>query len=117
MMNPWKVNYYTIDFTFFFQVNLNLIINCIYFVVDDEDNKLMTLIPLTNRVAQPHNTVFVNELKLSDFKQVLSKSSITSEFSGGVLWCSNGTIAIRRVSKEAALRFYFNFYLILDRHW
>lgn len=44
-----------------------------------------------------HSTVFVNELKLSDFKQVLGKNGIASEFSGGVLWCSNGTVALRRV--------------------
>lgn len=46
----------------------------------------------------PHDTVFVNELKLSDFKQVLAKNGIGSEFSGGVLWCAQGTIALRRVS-------------------
>jgi hypothetical protein len=45
-----------------------------------------------------HQTAFINELKLSDFKQVLNKNSIPSEFSGGVLWCCNGTIAVRRVS-------------------
>lgn len=45
-----------------------------------------------------HQTAFINELKLSDFKQVLNKNSIPSEFSGGVLWCCNGSIAVRRVS-------------------
>lgn len=47
--------------------------------------------------SSQHSTVFVNELKLSDFKQVLQKHGIPSEFSGGVLWCSNGTVALRRV--------------------
>jgi len=44
-----------------------------------------------------HQTTFINELKLSDFKQVLNRSNISSEFSGGVLWCCNNTIAVRRV--------------------
>ncbi|PSN48231.1 putative cleavage and polyadenylation specificity factor subunit 2, partial [Blattella germanica] len=43
-----------------------------------------------------HQTCFINELKLSDFKQVLNKNNISSEFSGGVLWCCNGTVAVRR---------------------
>lgn len=45
----------------------------------------------------PHDSVFLNELKLSDFKQVLAKNHIASEFSGGVLWCSNGTLALKRI--------------------
>lgn len=43
----------------------------------------------------------MNELKLSDFKQVLTKYGIPCEFSGGVLWCysgGNGAVALRRVS-------------------
>ncbi|KAJ3647638.1 hypothetical protein Zmor_019503 [Zophobas morio] len=63
--------------------------------VDEEDSKILTLEPYPTTI--PHETVFVNELKLSEFKQVLAKSNITSEFSGGVLWCCNGTLAIRRV--------------------
>ena len=43
-----------------------------------------------------HNTSFVNELKLSDFKMVLSKHSIISEFQGGVLFCGSGNVALRR---------------------
>lgn len=45
-----------------------------------------------------HQPSFVNELKLSDFKQVLTKYNINSEFSGGVLWCCDNTVAVRRVS-------------------
>ena len=44
-----------------------------------------------------HQTAFINELKLVDFKQILNKNNISSEFSGGVLWCCNGTVAVRRV--------------------
>ena len=44
-----------------------------------------------------HETVLVNELRLGDFKQVLTKAGITAEFSAGILWCCNGTIALRKV--------------------
>lgn len=44
----------------------------------------------------PHPTVFVNDLRLSDFKQILMKNEIQSEFSDGVLWCCEGTVALRR---------------------
>uniref|UniRef100_A0AAG5CS74 Cleavage and polyadenylation specificity factor subunit 2 n=1 Tax=Anopheles atroparvus TaxID=41427 RepID=A0AAG5CS74_ANOAO len=70
-------------------------------VDDAEENKMdkqiLTLEPLPAEDLPPHNPVFINELKLIDFKQILMKSNITSEFSGGVLWCSNGTVALRRV--------------------
>ncbi|XP_053681446.1 probable cleavage and polyadenylation specificity factor subunit 2 [Anopheles nili] len=61
------------------------------------DKQILTLEPLPPEDLQPHNPVFINELKLIDFKQILMKSNIASEFSGGVLWCSNGTVALRRV--------------------
>lgn len=44
-----------------------------------------------------HQTIHINELKLSDFKQILNKNNIPSEFSDGVLWCCNDTTVIRRV--------------------
>ena len=40
--------------------------------------------------------MFVNEPRLSDFKQVLIKEGISAEFSAGVLVCNN-TVAIRKV--------------------
>ncbi|KAK9877498.1 hypothetical protein WA026_018609 [Henosepilachna vigintioctopunctata] len=61
----------------------------------DEESKVLTLEPTSS--SDYHDTVFINELKLSEFKQVLARCNITSEFSGGVLWCCNGTIAVRRV--------------------
>ncbi|OTF77047.1 hypothetical protein BLA29_003105 [Euroglyphus maynei] len=42
-----------------------------------------------------HQTIFVNELKLSDFKQILMKHDIQAEFSGGVLLC-NGQVEVKR---------------------
>lgn len=46
-----------------------------------------------------HQPVFINELKLSDFKQVLTKHQIPTDVLGGVLYCCNGTVAVRRVSE------------------
>ncbi|XP_014272674.1 probable cleavage and polyadenylation specificity factor subunit 2 [Halyomorpha halys] len=60
----------------------------------------LTLEPLPLTEVNPHQAVFINELKLSDLKQILSRNGIESEFSGGVLWCCNGTIAIRRLESS-----------------
>lgn len=67
-------------------------------LADYEESKILTLEPAYSNA--PHDTVFINELKLSEFKQILQKGNITSEFSAGVLWCCDGTIAIRRVSVQ-----------------
>ncbi|KAG5882199.1 hypothetical protein JTB14_021850 [Gonioctena quinquepunctata] len=63
--------------------------------IEDDNMRILTLEPISEE--DTHEPVFINELKLSEFKQILARSNISSEFSGGVLWCSNGTIAIRRV--------------------
>ena len=44
-----------------------------------------------------HTAVFINEPKLSDFKQVVIKEGIQAEFVAGVLICNN-MVAVRRVS-------------------
>ncbi|XP_046401848.1 probable cleavage and polyadenylation specificity factor subunit 2 [Ischnura elegans] len=59
-------------------------------------DQIYTLEPLAANQVPGHQTVFINELKLSDFKQVLIKHGIPSEFSGGVLWCCGGILAVRR---------------------
>lgn len=74
----------------------HILIVLFFFVVDDEDTKVLTLEPLSGNVL-PHETVFINELKLSEFKQALSKANIPAEVQAGVLLCCNGTIAVRRV--------------------
>lgn len=74
-----------------------------HFTVVEEEQKLLTLAPLDEEDIPSHNSVFVNELKLSDFKQILQKHNINSEFSGGVLWCSNGTLALKRVTFSVSL--------------
>lgn len=43
-----------------------------------------------------HQSVFMNEPRLSDFKQVLLREGIQAEFVGGVLVCNN-LVAVRRV--------------------
>lgn len=56
---------------------------------------LPTLRQLPANQIPSHPTIFVNELKLSDFKQVLMKNGIQAEFSGGVLYCNN-QVEVRR---------------------
>jgi len=63
---------------------------------DAGKDKIPTLEPLLLNNISGHPTVFVNELKLSDFKQVLIKAGIHAEFSAGVLYCNNGQVAVRR---------------------
>jgi cleavage and polyadenylation specificity factor subunit 2 len=46
-----------------------------------DENHILTVEPLKNEEIPPHNSVFINELKLSDFKQTLMKNNIRS-----VLW-------------------------------
>ncbi|VVC44191.1 Cleavage and polyadenylation specificity factor 2, C-terminal,Metallo-beta-lactamase,Zn-dependent metallo- [Cinara cedri] len=62
-----------------------------------------TLKPIPDHHALNHKTVFINRLKLSDFKQILLRNNITCELSKGVLWCCNRTICIRRTSSKKVL--------------
>ena len=52
--------------------------------------------PLQEDSIEGHAFNFVNDVKLSDFKLVLSKNNIPSEFQGGVLFCGGGLVALRR---------------------
>lgn len=65
-------------------------------MIEEEESRVLTLEP--NNELENHDPVFINELKLVDFKQALAKSSVFSEFSGGVLWCCNGSVAVRKVN-------------------
>lgn len=60
----------------------------------DEDMLMVEEAPPDQVMA--HDPVLINELRLSDFKQVLSKSGIMAEFNAGILWCANGTVALRK---------------------
>lgn len=67
------------------------------------------LSPLTLFKVPGHQSVFMNEPRLSDFKQVLLREGIQAEFVGGVLVCNN-QVAVRRVSLfliKAGLNVYF----------
>lgn len=65
--------------------------------ITGDDNRVIALDPLPSDKIPPHNFVFLNELKLAAFKEVLVKNNISSEISGGMLLCCNGTIAVKRI--------------------
>lgn len=61
----------------------------------EESDVIPTLEPLPPHEITGHQSVFINEPRLSDFKQVLLKEGIQAEFVGGVLVCNN-LVAVRR---------------------
>lgn len=75
-------------------------------VAEDEQEeeaavKAKPVIPMLNSLpeeaVQGHSTNFVNELKLSDFKLVLTRNGIPSEFQMGNLMCGNSsTVQLKR---------------------
>uniref|UniRef100_A0A2P2I4M9 Cleavage and polyadenylation specificity factor subunit 2 n=3 Tax=Hirondellea gigas TaxID=1518452 RepID=A0A2P2I4M9_9CRUS len=74
--------------------------------VNDDDMMMVEIAPADK--VPDHDPVFINELRLSDFKQVLSKAGIMAEFNAGILWCANGTVALRKqeagnIAMEGAL--------------
>ena len=65
--------------------------------LEHDNTPIPTLEPIEEEELKGHQTSFINELKLSDFKIVLSKHNVPSEFQGGVLFCgSNNMVALRR---------------------
>lgn len=64
---------------------------------EDEPHKevIPILQPLPLSQIPGHPTIFINEVKLSDFKQVLVRNGIQSEFVGGILYCNN-VVAVKR---------------------
>lgn len=66
---------------------------------------LQQLPPSSARRLLPatHQTIFINELKLSDFKQILSKAGVQAEFADGVLLCSGGQVEVRRSSSSGRI--------------
>ncbi|CDQ66128.1 unnamed protein product [Oncorhynchus mykiss] len=61
----------------------------------EESDVIPTLEPLPAHEIPGHQSVFINEPRLSDFKQVLLREGIQAEFVGGVLVCNN-IVAVRR---------------------
>jgi hypothetical protein len=87
-------NYYLYD-------NTSVVKNQIFSLSEQEEESskkkiIPSLLPLAEGDNPGHGAVFVNELRLSDFKIVLMKNGISSEFIGGVLFCGNGSVALRR---------------------
>ncbi|XP_050426265.1 probable cleavage and polyadenylation specificity factor subunit 2 [Adelges cooleyi] len=68
-----------------------------------EEQQLYSLEPLPKSEVCSHEKLFINRLKLSHFKQLLSKNNICCELSGGVLWCCNRTVCVRRNSSGKIL--------------
>lgn len=66
-------------------------------ITDDGSNRIIALDPISADNIPPHDFVFLNELRLADFRQILMKNNIQSEISGGMLLCCNGTIALKRI--------------------
>lgn len=62
---------------------------------DDNIEMMPILKTLPQNLVPGHVTIFVNELKLSHFKQILVRNKIQAEFSGGVLYCNN-KVAVKR---------------------
>lgn len=60
------------------------------------DSEMPTLSVVPPEEAPYHDPVFINDVRLSEFKQVLSRAGISSEFNAGILWCSNGTLALKK---------------------
>ncbi|KAK4320479.1 hypothetical protein Pmani_008645 [Petrolisthes manimaculis] len=60
------------------------------------DRDMATLNVVAKEHAPPHQPVFINDIRLSEFKQVLSRAGISSEFNAGILWCANGTLALKK---------------------
>ncbi|KAF8770815.1 Cleavage and polyadenylation specificity like protein [Argiope bruennichi] len=60
-----------------------------------EGDRIPVLQPIPTTQITGHPTIFINEVLLSDFKQVLMRNGINAEFSGGVLYC-NDVVALRK---------------------
>ncbi|CAB3385908.1 Hypothetical predicted protein [Cloeon dipterum] len=58
--------------------------------------EIPTLEPVKD-LSLSHHATFINKLRLSDFMVVVKKAGYHCEFSGGILQCCNGTIALRKL--------------------
>lgn len=57
---------------------------------DELESEKLPLLDAGDAESIPsHNAIFINELKLSDFKQVLLNNNIQAEFSDGILYCGD----------------------------
>lgn len=65
--------------------------------ITDDSNRIIALDPVPADDIPPHDFVFLNELKIAEFRQILMRNNIQSEISGGMLLCCNGTITLKRI--------------------
>jgi cleavage and polyadenylation specificity factor subunit 2 len=61
-----------------------------------QENNSQQLVLRGSKNPSPHTTIFVNEVKLSDFKQILIKAGIQAEFIGGSLCCCGQAVQLKK---------------------
>ncbi|GFY84206.1 cleavage and polyadenylation specificity factor 100 [Actinidia rufa] len=69
--------------------------------VGKTEGGMLSLLPLSTP-APPHKSVFVGDLKMSDFKQFLARKGVPVEFSGGALRCGEYTM-LRKVGDASQM--------------
>jgi cleavage and polyadenylation specificity factor subunit 2 len=63
-----------------------------------ENSQMLPLLPIQGNTAPCHKAVYVGEVKLSDFRQVLADKGIPARFGNGALHCGKHVI-VRKVSR------------------
>eukprot|EP00249_Psilotum_nudum_P015759 c25506_g1_i1 orf=216-2441(+) len=66
--------------------------------VGSQEDDILPLLP-NSRIPPPHKAVFVGDLKLADFKQLLANKGVQAEFTSGALRCGE-SIAVRKVGGD-----------------
>lgn len=66
--------------------------------VGSQEDDVLPLLPHSG-IPPPHKAVFVGDLKLADFKQLLANKGVQAEFAGGALRC-DGSIAVRKLGGD-----------------
>ncbi|KAI5055518.1 hypothetical protein GOP47_0029039 [Adiantum capillus-veneris] len=65
-----------------------------------KEEDILPLLPHSG-TPPPHKAVFVGDLKLADFKQLLASKGVQAEFTAGALRC-DGNYSVRKVGGDAA---------------
>lgn len=68
--------------------------------VGSREEDILPLLPHSG-TPPPHKAVFVGDLKLADFKQLLASKGVQAEFTAGALRC-DGNFSVRKVGGDAA---------------
>ncbi|KAH7429674.1 hypothetical protein KP509_09G061000 [Ceratopteris richardii] len=67
--------------------------------VGSKEDDILPLLPHSG-TPPPHKAVFVGDLKLADFKQLLASKGVQAEFTAGALRC-DGNFSVRKVGGDA----------------